>query len=98
MLRRLLVGSSHYILGPFGSDSDLRPHGQKIAPGEARTPRSERRWPWRGNSRCSCIGCGLRERYTIRSTTRIGAKSERRQLKERGDGAQPSTEEVKVAP
>jgi transposase len=31
MLRRLLVGSSHYILGPFGSDSDLRRHGQKIA-------------------------------------------------------------------
>jgi transposase len=31
MLRRLLVGSAHYILGPFGSDSDLRRHGQKIA-------------------------------------------------------------------
>jgi transposase len=31
MLRRLLVGSSHYILGPFGSDSDLRRHGEKIA-------------------------------------------------------------------
>jgi transposase len=24
MLRRLLVGSAHYVLGPFGSDSDLR--------------------------------------------------------------------------
>jgi transposase len=31
MLRRLLVGSAHYILGPFGSDSDLRRHGGKIA-------------------------------------------------------------------
>jgi transposase len=30
-LRKLLVGNSHYILGPFGSDSDLRRHGQKIA-------------------------------------------------------------------
>ena len=30
-LRRLLVGSAHYILGPFGSDSDLRRHGEKIA-------------------------------------------------------------------
>jgi transposase len=30
MLRRLLVGSAHYVLGPFGSDSDLRRHGQKI--------------------------------------------------------------------
>ena len=29
MLRKLLVGSAHYILGPFGSDSDLRRHGQK---------------------------------------------------------------------
>jgi transposase len=31
MLRRLLVGSAHYILGPFGHDSDLRRHGEKIA-------------------------------------------------------------------
>jgi transposase len=31
MLRKLLVGNSHYILGPFGSDSDLRRHGEKIA-------------------------------------------------------------------
>jgi transposase len=31
MLRRLLVGSAHYILGPFAPDSDLRRHGQKIA-------------------------------------------------------------------
>ena len=31
MLRRLLVGSAHYVLGPFGSDSELRRHGQKIA-------------------------------------------------------------------
>ena len=31
MMRKLLVGNAHYILGPFGSDSDLRRHGQKIA-------------------------------------------------------------------
>lgn len=31
MLRRLLVGSAHYILGPFGEDCDLRRHGLKIA-------------------------------------------------------------------
>jgi transposase len=31
MLRKLLVLSAHYILGPFGSDSDLRRHGEKIA-------------------------------------------------------------------
>jgi transposase len=31
MLRRLMVGSAHYILGPFGSDSDLRRHIEKIA-------------------------------------------------------------------
>jgi len=30
-LRRLLVGSAHYILGPFGEDSDLRRHGIAIA-------------------------------------------------------------------
>jgi len=31
MLRRLLVGSAQYMLGPFGKDSDLRRHGLKIA-------------------------------------------------------------------
>jgi transposase len=25
------VGSAHYILGPFGKDSDLRRHGEKVA-------------------------------------------------------------------
>ena len=30
-LRRLLVGSAHYILGPFGPDSDLRRWGLKLA-------------------------------------------------------------------
>ena len=31
LLRRLLVNSAHYILGPFAPDSDLRRHGEKIA-------------------------------------------------------------------
>jgi transposase len=31
MLRKLLVGSAHYVLGPFGSDSDIRRHGETIA-------------------------------------------------------------------
>ncbi|MBA3473742.1 MAG: IS110 family transposase [Rubrobacter sp.] len=31
LLRRLLVGSAHYILGPFAPDTDLRRHGEKIA-------------------------------------------------------------------
>ncbi len=31
LLRRLLVGCAHYILGPFEQDSDLRRHREKIA-------------------------------------------------------------------
>ena len=31
MLRRLLVGSAHYILGPFGKDCDLRRYGKRLA-------------------------------------------------------------------
>lgn len=31
MLRRLLVGSAHDILGPFGEDGDLRRQGMKLA-------------------------------------------------------------------
>ncbi len=32
-LRKLLVQCSHYLLGPFGEDSDLRRYGQKLAAG-----------------------------------------------------------------
>jgi transposase len=31
LMRRLLVQSGHYILGPFGTDCDLRRHGRAIA-------------------------------------------------------------------
>jgi transposase len=31
LLRRLLVQSAHYILGPHGPDTDLRRHGERIA-------------------------------------------------------------------
>lgn len=31
LLRRLLVQSAHYIQGPFGEESDLRRHGERIA-------------------------------------------------------------------
>jgi len=58
LLRKLLVSCAHYILGPFGSDSDLRRHGQKIASRVPRTQRSERWWPWRGSLRWSCTVCG----------------------------------------
>src|SRR5215469_2698697 len=30
MLRRLLVGSAHYIMGPFGPDTDLRRYGLRL--------------------------------------------------------------------
>lgn len=30
-LRRLLVGSAQYILGPFGPDCDLKRHGLELA-------------------------------------------------------------------
>jgi transposase len=31
LMRRLLVGSAHYILGPFGPDTDLRRWGMRIS-------------------------------------------------------------------
>jgi transposase len=53
MLRKLLVSSAHYILGPFGKDSDLRRHGEKIASrGAKRTQRNGRRWLWQESLRC----------------------------------------------
>ena len=35
-LRRLLVQSAHYILGPFGKDCDLRRFGERLQPGESK--------------------------------------------------------------
>jgi len=35
-LRRLLVVAAHYILGPFGKDSDLRRHGLRLCERGAR--------------------------------------------------------------
>jgi transposase len=74
MLRKLLVGSAHYVLGPFASDSDLRRHGEKIASRGAKNSKKRAVAVARKLSRCSCIGCGLQRRSTIRSTTPIGAK------------------------
>jgi len=45
MLRKLLVGSAHYVLGPFGSDSDLRRHGEKIAARGGKNAKKRRWWP-----------------------------------------------------
>lgn len=33
MLRRLMISSAHYILGPFGQDCELRRYGERIAEG-----------------------------------------------------------------
>jgi transposase len=40
-LRTLLVQGAHYILGPFGQDSDLRRWGLKLSEREGRMPRNE---------------------------------------------------------
>ena len=83
-LRKLLVGNSHYILGPFGSDSDLRRHGEKIASRGGKNAKKRAAVAVaRKLSRCFCTTCGLAGRSTIRSTTRIGAKSRRRRLRRR---------------
>jgi transposase len=84
MLRRLLVGSAHYILGPFGSDSDLRRHGEKIASREPRTPRSERWWRLPGSLRCYYTVYGSAENSTNHCATQ-SALLEARQLKGRSE-------------
>jgi len=59
MLRKLLVGSAPYVLGPFGSDSDLRRHAQKIASRGGKNAKMRAAVAVaRKLSLCSCIGCG----------------------------------------
>ena len=43
MLRKLLVGSAQYILGPFGPDTDLRRYGLRLCERGGKTRRRERR-------------------------------------------------------
>jgi transposase len=43
MVRKLLVGSAHYILGPFGPDTNLRRYGLGSANVVGRMRRRERR-------------------------------------------------------
>ena len=70
MLRKLLVSGAHCVLGPFGSDSDLRRHGEKIASRAVpRTPRRGRWWPWPGSSRCCYTACGSARRSMSRYAT-----------------------------
>jgi hypothetical protein len=71
MLRKLLVGSAHYVLGPFGKDSDLRRHGQKIASRGGKNAKKRAAVAVaRKLSLCSYITCGSRESSTNPCTTR----------------------------
>jgi hypothetical protein len=75
MLRKLLVSGAHYILGPFGSDSDLRRHGEKIASRGGKNSKKRavvtvaRKLSVLQHSRCYCTACGLRESSTLRCVT-----------------------------
>jgi transposase len=46
MMRKLLVSSAHYILGPFGEDCDLRRHGEKIAQRGGKNAKKSGRLPF----------------------------------------------------
>jgi transposase len=86
MLRKLLVGSAHYILGPFGSDSDLRRHGEKIARRGGKN--SKKRAAVAVARKLSVLLHRLwvtAEVSTIHSTTRAGVLSRGRWLNQRGD-------------
>jgi hypothetical protein len=63
-LRTLLVQGAHYIMGPFGEDSDLRRWRLQLAERGGKTRRSGRSLRWRESWRSCCIGCGSAERCT----------------------------------
>jgi len=60
MVRKLLVGSAHYILGRFGQDRTRTYDGTGCgyANGVERMPRKERWWQWLESWRCYCTDCG----------------------------------------
>jgi hypothetical protein len=96
MLRKLLVGAAHYVVGPFGSDSDLRRHGQKIAARGGKNAKKRAAVAVaRKLSLCSCTAYGkrggLRAALQRASAPRAAAGSLGREAME-----QTKTEEVKT--
>ena len=62
-LRTMMVQGAHYVLGPFGEDSDLRTPWLPAMPSplqseEEKMPRNERWLPWRESWQYCSIGCG----------------------------------------
>ena len=96
MLRKLLVGSAHYILGPFGSDSDLRRHGEKIASRGAKNAKKRAAVAVARKLSVLLHSLWISGKSTILSTMPIVANSGRKRLKRRGAMEQSSKEEVKI--
>jgi transposase len=65
-LRTLMVRGAHYILGPFGEDSDLRRWGLQLAERGGRMPRNERSLRWRESWPCGFTSCGSTARFMNR--------------------------------
>jgi transposase len=90
MMRKLLVSSAHYILGPFGEDSDLRRHGEKIASRGGKN--AKKRAVVAVARKLSVLCCtvyGLRRRSTILSTMPAALET---RLPEGGDLRHTSTD------
>jgi hypothetical protein len=67
MLRKLLVGSAHYILGPFGKESDLR----RLRREDSLPRRQERKETSGGGcseEACGAFGQPVDKRRTLRSS------------------------------
>jgi hypothetical protein len=96
MLRRLLVGSAHYILGPFGKDSDLRRPGEKIASRGAKN--AKKRAAVATARKLSVLLHRLWVTAEVYDPLHNAHRRQggRRQLSHRGDGADKKTEEVKT--
>ena len=91
MLRKLLVSGAHYILGPFGSDSDLRRHGEKIASRGGKNAK-KRAVVAVARKLCGATAQFVDERGGLRATAQHPPLQEARQLK--GE-AKPKRSEAK---
>ena len=103
-LRRLLVQAAHYILGPFGPDTDLRRWVSATRGQGHVTQRSARSWLSRGDWRCCCSRCGRQARSTSRCETpwparpRSGRRRRRRRERRTGRKTPSANEASHVMP
>ena len=97
-LRRVLNQAAHYILGPFGPDSDLRRWGLRYAESGAGNAKKRAVVAVARRLRCCCSRSGRAARSTSRCARRARPRLRSSSTQERGDRAAGGRRRIREMP